>query len=72
MSLVPFCYFRLFGKGNSVEYTVVFRRLKVESFTSQMASAITLNKVPKEILKALKIIIYVLMEIIETDILVQR
>lgn len=37
-----------------------------------MASAITLNKVPKEILKALKIIIFVLMEIIETDILVKR
>ena len=37
-----------------------------------MASAITLNKVPKDILKALKIIIYVLMEIIETDMLVQR
>ena len=37
-----------------------------------MASAVTLNKVPKEILKALKIIIYVLMEIIETDMLVQR
>lgn len=37
-----------------------------------MASAITLNKVPKEILKALKIVIYVLMEITETDILVQR
>lgn len=34
MSLVSFCYFRLFGKGNSVEYTLMFRRLKVESFTS--------------------------------------
>lgn len=37
-----------------------------------MASAITLNKVQKGILTALKIIIYVLMEIIETDIPVQR